>query len=215
MRPQPIPKSIPMACKETMLFGTYARPNLRPLTISNAAAAAFRSGAKRPCRSRCVCPPTRRHAPCNTRMATMQKQKILGISKPGLIRGPKIRGCAMAVTWQRFEGGLIFLSGLLIYLQASDLMPWWTAALVFFAPDLSFAGYALGARIGSLVYNTVHIYAFGAALIALGLFFASPMLVALGALWLAHSGFDRLLGYGLKSSEGFSFTHLGRIGKGK
>ena len=122
---------------------------------------------------------------------------------------------AMAVNWQRFEGGVILLSGLLIYWQHADLMPWWLAALVFFAPDLSFAGYALGARIGSLVYNAVHIYAFGGVLIALGLFFAIPVLVCLGALWFAHSGFDRLFGYGLKSPEGFSFTHLGQIGKAR
>ena len=121
----------------------------------------------------------------------------------------------VAVNWQRFEGGLIFLSGLLIYWQHAELMPWWVAALVFFAPDLSFAGYAMGARIGSLVYNAVHIYALGAVLLALGLFGSMPMLVGLGALWLAHSGFDRMLGYGLKSPEGFSFTHLGRIGSGR
>ncbi|MCK9622442.1 MAG: DUF4260 domain-containing protein [Methylobacter sp.] len=36
---------------------------------------------------------------------------------------------------------------------------------------------------------------------------------------MAHSsapaiiGFDRALGYGLKNSSGFGFTHLGRIGK--
>jgi hypothetical protein len=37
--------------------------------------------------------------------------------------------------------------------------------------------------------------------------------LTVGALWFAHAGFDRLLGYGLKSPEGFSFTHLGQIGK--
>lgn len=119
----------------------------------------------------------------------------------------------IATNWQRFEGGIIFLSGLVIYWQYADLMPWWMALLVFFAPDLSFSGYAFSARIGSFVYNTVHVYALGGALMALGLFYANTMLVGLGALWFAHSGFDRLLGYGLKSPEGFSFTHLGRIGK--
>jgi hypothetical protein len=29
----------------------------------------------------------------------------------------------------------------------------------------------------------------------------------------AHIGIDRALGYGLKYSTGFGFTHLGRIGK--
>ena len=32
-------------------------------------------------------------------------------------------------------------------------------------------------------------------------------------IWLAHIGFDRALGYGLKYASGFGFTLLGRIGK--
>ena len=43
----------------------------------------------------------------------------------------------------------------------------------------------------------------------------SELQLALALIWLAHIGFDRLLGYGLKSTEGFGFTHLGRIGKEK
>jgi len=31
----------------------------------------------------------------------------------------------------------------------------------------------------------------------------------------AHIGFDRALGYGLKYSKGFGYTHLGRIGNAK
>jgi hypothetical protein len=50
-------------------------------------------------------------------------------------------------------------------------------------------------------------------LIALGILQTEPWLLGLGALWLAHSGFDRLFGYGLKSPDSFSITHLGRIGK--
>jgi hypothetical protein len=32
-------------------------------------------------------------------------------------------------------------------------------------------------------------------------------------IWLAHVGFDRALGYGLKYATAFGDTHLGRIGK--
>jgi Domain of unknown function (DUF4260) len=85
--------------------------------------------------------------------------------------------------------------------------------LIFFAPDLTFAAYLLGPRIGAFCYNAVHVYAFGAALFAIGLTVPVPLLAGLGGLWLAHSGFDRMLGYGLKSPEGFSVTHLGRIGR--
>ncbi len=38
-----------------------------------------------------------------------------------------------------------------------------------------------------------------------------PLAIAL--IWINHIGVDRLLGYGLKYSEGFGVTHLGRLGK--
>jgi hypothetical protein len=41
--------------------------------------------------------------------------------------------------------------------------------------------------------------------------FLTILLIAM--IWLAHIGFDRALGYGLKYASGFGFTHLGRIGK--
>lgn len=118
-----------------------------------------------------------------------------------------------AVLWQKLEGLVVFAAGIALFLQWNESLLWWAAILVFFAPDLTFAGYAFGPKIGASIYNVVHVYAFGAALIALGIVLAHPLLAALGALWLAHSGFDRMLGYGLKSPEGFAFTHLGNIGK--
>jgi hypothetical protein len=42
---------------------------------------------------------------------------------------------------------------------------------------------------------------------------ASPLWLSIAMIWMAHIGIDRALGYGLKYSEGFGFTHLGRIGK--
>ena len=45
---------------------------------------------------------------------------------------------------------------------------WWLAALLFFAPDISFAGYLAGPRVGAAIYNLVHVYAFGAAVLAAG-----------------------------------------------
>lgn len=118
-----------------------------------------------------------------------------------------------AVLWQKAEGLVIFAAGGWLYLLGDGGITWWIAILVFFAPDLSFAGYLLGPKFGAFVYNCVHVYAFGAALIVGGTALSLPLLSALGALWLAHCGFDRMLGYGLKSTEGFHFTHLGRIGK--
>ncbi|AEQ52951.1 DUF4260 family protein [Pelagibacterium halotolerans] len=120
-----------------------------------------------------------------------------------------------AVLWQRIEGFAVLAAGLALFVHLNDALPWWAALLIFFAPDLSFIAYALGPRVGAFCYNLVHIYGLGAALLAIGLLAAVPLAAALGALWLAHCGLDRMLGYGLKSPEGFSITHLGRIGRQK
>lgn len=121
---------------------------------------------------------------------------------------------AGAVLWQRAEGGLLFGLGLALHVLFGAPLGWWVAALLFFAPDVSFAAYLLGPRVGAAGYNAVHFYGFGGAVLIAGLALGAPLVVSLGALWLAHSGFDRMLGYGLKLPEGFAATHLGRIGRG-
>jgi hypothetical protein len=119
-----------------------------------------------------------------------------------------------AVGWQRVEGALVFVASLAILLQSWQPLPWWVALLAFFGPDLSFVGYLAGPRIGAAVYNAVHLYGFGAAVMAAGAVLDLPWITALGFLWLAHAGFDRMFGYGLKLTSGFQDTHLGRIGRG-
>lgn len=117
------------------------------------------------------------------------------------------------IAWQRLEGVGVFLSALVLFAFMGEGITWWLALVLFFAPDISFAGYLAGSKFGAMAYNLVHVYAFGAVLLAVGVGFDAPIVTALGALWIAHSGFDRLLGYGLKSPEGFTVTHLGTIGR--
>jgi hypothetical protein len=117
------------------------------------------------------------------------------------------------ISWQRWEGAGVCLSALALFLFMGNGIAWWMAAVLFFAPDISFAGYLAGRRLGAAVYNLVHVYAFGIVVLAVGVGLDTPFVAALGALWIAHSGFDRMLGYGLKSPEGFAFTHLGTIGQ--
>jgi len=124
-----------------------------------------------------------------------------------------VRAMKDVIVWQRVEGGLVFVAALVLYSQLAPVLPWWGALLVFFAPDLSFFAYGAGPRFGAWVYNLVHIYALGVVLMALGGLLGLPLLAALGTLWLAHSGFDRMLGYGLKAQTDFKDTHLGRLGK--
>jgi len=117
------------------------------------------------------------------------------------------------ILWQRVEGALVFAAGLALFAASPAELSWGWALALFFAPDLSFAAYAVGPRAGAAAYNAVHLYALGALCLALGVLLAAPLIGALGALWLGHSGFDRMLGYGLKSRRGFNETHLGRIGR--
>ena len=121
---------------------------------------------------------------------------------------------ARAVLWQRVEGALVLCAVVAVLAQPWQPLAWWVLILAFFAPDLSFAAYLAGPRIGAFGYNLVHVYGFGAAVLALGAVSDQPWITALGFLWLGHSGFDRMLGYGLKLPSGFRDTHLGRIGRG-
>ncbi|MFC0282891.1 DUF4260 family protein [Camelimonas abortus] len=117
------------------------------------------------------------------------------------------------ILWQRAEGALLFAAALALFWLTGPAIPWWAALAAFFAPDLSFAAYLAGARAGAFAYNLVHVYALGGVVYAAGAALASPETAAVGALLLGHSGFDRMLGYGLKTHAGFRFTHLGRIGR--
>ncbi len=130
---------------------------------------------------------------------------------------PTMTGNAGAVTGGvrillRLEGlGLLILT-LLLY--ASSHLSWLAFAVFFFAPDLSFAGYLAGPRVGAAIYNIAHDTFIPIMLIVVGyLLEANHIVLATALIWLAHIGFDRALGYGLKYQSGFSFTHLGRVGK--
>ncbi|WP_304219059.1 DUF4260 family protein, partial [Phenylobacterium aquaticum] len=79
----------------------------------------------------------------------------------------------------------------------------------FLVPDLSMLGYLLGRRAGAVSYNLAHSYAGPAALGAAGIIQSQPLMTALALVWVAHVGFDRMLGYGLKYATGFKHTHLG------
>jgi hypothetical protein len=47
----------------------------------------------------------------------------------------------------------------------------------------------------------------------LGVLHSQPAALGAGLIWCTHIGLDRALGYGLKYSTGFQYTHLGRIGR--
>ena len=109
----------------------------------------------------------------------------------------------------RAEGFLVLLSSIFIYYTLE--YSWKSFFILFFLPDISFAGYLLGSGLGSLAYNLLHSYILP---IILGLitWYYQREVNYLVLIWVAHIGFDRFLGYGLKYESGFKFTHLGFIG---
>ena len=111
----------------------------------------------------------------------------------------------------RLEGLTLFAGMTLLYAVWGG--SWWVYAIVFLAPDLSFAAYLADPKTGAIVYNAGHSYMAPVALMTAGFALASPLWLSIAMIWMAHIGIDRALGYGLKYSAGFGFTHLGRIGK--
>jgi len=114
-------------------------------------------------------------------------------------------------TLLRLEGLTLFAGMTLLYAVWGG--SWWIYALLFLAPDLSFAAYLAGPRFGAIVYNAAHSYLAPMALNVAGFATNEPLILSIAMIWLAHIGIDRALGYGLKYSTGFGFTHLGRFGK--
>lgn len=106
--------------------------------------------------------------------------------------------------------GLLLLTGA-VALFAGTGESWWVFGLLFLVPDVGLLGYLAGSRIGAHAYNATHGLALPLALaIAAHLAGGGPALA--GALvWIAHIGFDRALGYGLKYPADFHDTHLQRV----
>ena len=104
-------------------------------------------------------------------------------------------------TLLRLEGLTLFAGMTLLYAVWDG--SWLVYAILFLAPDLSFAAYLAGPKPGAIIYNAAHSYMAPVSLMVAGFALSS----------MAHIGIDRALGYGLKYAAGFGFTHLGRIGK--
>lgn len=107
------------------------------------------------------------------------------------------------------------LFGLAIFGLRQTGFSWWWLLTLFFAPDISMLGYVVNPKVGAFLYNLFHHFGVAVLLWILGFYFKIPLLGMLGCVVLAHSVFDRMLGYGLKYEDSFQNTHLGKIGKEK
>jgi hypothetical protein len=111
----------------------------------------------------------------------------------------------------RLEGFAVGVAALIAY-QMLD-WGWLRFAILILSPDLSMLGYLAGPKIGAAAYNAVHTYVGPLLVAGFSLWGGSQASVAAAVIWLAHIGFDRALGYGLKYEQGFGVTHLGMVGR--
>lgn len=111
----------------------------------------------------------------------------------------------------RLEGALAAGLATLAYRHLGG--DWWQFAWLFLLPDLTMLGYLAGRQWGAVCYNAGHTYASPAALAFASHALGRPALLPLAAIWAAHVGFDRLMGYGLKYPAAFGATHLGWRGR--
>jgi hypothetical protein len=111
----------------------------------------------------------------------------------------------------RLEGGATLAAAVAAYVAGG--WSWWLFAGLFLAPDIGFAGFLVDRRVGAAVYNALHTYAVPTGLGLSAILAGAPAAFPVAIIWIAHIGFDRLLGYGLKYPTGFGDTHLGTIGR--
>jgi hypothetical protein len=111
----------------------------------------------------------------------------------------------------RLEGAAALVAAIALYGHAG--FSWLALVILFLAPDLSMLAYLAGPRAGALAYNLVHTYALALPVALAGFALGSPVASALGLILIAHIGFDRMLGFGLKYASGFGDTHLGQTGR--
>ena len=92
---------------------------------------------------------------------------------------------------------------------------WILFASLFFAPDLAFLAIIVNKKAATIAYNLAHHKGLISLLMIIGYLLSNELLILIGLIFMAHSCFDRMLGYGLKYFDSFDHTHLGWMGKSK
>jgi hypothetical protein len=92
---------------------------------------------------------------------------------------------------------------------------WGFYLALFFIPDVSFILFVITKKIGAIAYNIFHHQGVMALLLMFGFWLKEDTVIKIALIFLAHSTFDRVAGYGLKYFDSFDHTHLGWVGKSK
>ncbi len=128
------------------------------------------------------------------------------MSSPDLISPTQFAATGAVTATLRLEGAVTLVITVILYRAIGG--SWSLFAALFLLPDLSMVGYLANPRLGARLYNLGHTTLGPAILAMLGWSLDRPGVYAPALIWVAHIGFDRLLGYGLKYPGGFTQTHL-------
>lgn len=107
------------------------------------------------------------------------------------------------------EAGMLVLAYVLSLVIGYD---WWVFLVFLLVPDLSMLGYLFGTKAGAWIYNLFHFRTLAVAIGIVGYLISVPEVMLAGIILFGHSSMDRIFGYGLKYSDDFKHTHLGKIG---
>jgi len=111
------------------------------------------------------------------------------------------------------SAGLFFLfTGSYFHLFSGT---WGFYLALFFLPDVSFVFFLITKKLGAITYNILHHQGVLVLLFLIGYLIKEEILMKVALIFLAHSTFDRVAGYGLKYFDSFDHTHLGWVGKSR
>ena len=108
------------------------------------------------------------------------------------------------------EPGIFAVSIFLLY-KVNIHLAWWLYILLFLSPDVGMLGYIVNTKVGAFAYNFFHHKAVAGVLLVIGIIQSNNYFLLAGLLLLAHSSFDRVLGYGLKYNDSFKHTCVGYL----
>jgi len=106
--------------------------------------------------------------------------------------------------------GFVVLT-LCIFFYKYGQFSWTLFFILLLSPDISIVGYLFNKKMGAIIYNIFHTYIITIGIIILGLIFSNQTIIAIGIIWSAHIGMDRMVGFGLKYPTKFNDTHLSKV----
>ena len=111
----------------------------------------------------------------------------------------------------KLEELAVFTLSIFLLYRLNMNISWWLYLILFFSPDIGMIGYLIDTKVGAVTYNLLHHKATAVGMLLAGIVLSNNYFLFGGFMLLAHSSFDRVLGYGLKYPDSFKHTSLGSL----